>query len=1178
MLTDKKISLFVSLIAMVICTVTFQNCSEGFKSTTLSSSGNGTGGSGGLKAFSLETPPPGTAVSGQVLVSGTCEGTEPVTIGYGDVRDYARIDCVDGQFALEVSFPTSDGTMTLEARQKAPDGQERTSSSQVTKDTVAPVLVDTTASNAIRVSKDNANGQIQCEGDLPIVITGDVEGAPLSANCSNGSHSFSIPLSGGDGSKSVTFTQQDDAGNSNFVTLAFTKDTIAPTVTVGSPAANTEFTGSVVVNGSCESGTVISFSSPLLDNAANVTCTESRYEGTVNFQNTLGAISLTVTATDAAGNSANQTLNLTQVEGLVNVTLSHGFSSMSQQSGTVTIGFSDNVTGLQSSDFTLSNANINNLSGSGATYTLNLSASNEGPFSLQLNESAVTTSAGAENQASAILALDYVSEKTPTTISMQLVDAPATEVITLSENSAPLQLNFSMDVTSGEDTQVAWVVSECFGPRPSNYTEFPFQIRNLLGTRVNVTNRQGGNRNIEPDPMPEILQMDSPMGITIPAGQNNLTVNIQPQALPGFHNGLSCTVDVRRAITSGAYTGESHSLRVESSRSEPQLTMAAAVPVATEGQNFSFSLNLSAPYQFNEEFSLLFKNGPKTIYSMRTIVPGGETSLLVNELIKDDNQYDLSNLTISLIEPGRNGVDDNINLGNLTFNNSTPMPAVSFKVSTITLSESIPTSLSSYFQVVGSSKIPIEFSWQVTDQTAIAGDCSSAGQDYVSKTPIGLTMVVDRNYPRSGAQLTISGRPVIKYTHADRFQNASSLQMEACGDLITNASARQFRVQLNSFTNVASGTLPTVNVVIEDDDSASLKVTRLVGNRFGDVKLSPDDLTISSMDSDNNVIRRFRVNSDRILTRAPLVFTPFDRPGSFAINGTDVFVSGAADRQSFDQQKAVAGFRQFTRSGSTLTQSADNVQQDGYYAGTFKTQGTLIGHMQDASPWWDADRNAFYENGRLTVYEKSGGNWNQTFQVLAPSENEAGRTRSYNFDTDGSRFVISHSRDPAAKVYEKNGDGEWELSATLRGDLTQQSMGLQYGSLVQMDGNFVILETSRSSNRNYFLHRWDGSEWLFEGDLKDIAPTPSDIGSHHTVRWSIRNNHLSVAYYDFEDYYRIFVFRWNGTSWVSEADIQLPQQMFKSVYSNVNNTFLGPAIPFGGNSLLLPGAWVVKYE
>lgn len=163
--------------------------------------------------------------SAHLIFSGDIEGS-PVT-GTGV--------CVDGEFTQAVTLSGLDGNKTVTVTQTDAAGNSGSASVTVIKDTEAPVLaIVTPAANAIFQSGLTLAGT--CEGSGDLVFSGGITPSPytVAGGCSGGAFSRTLTLSSGDGSKTITVSQTDIAGNTGTTSRVFRKDTTPPLVSLTS--------------------------------------------------------------------------------------------------------------------------------------------------------------------------------------------------------------------------------------------------------------------------------------------------------------------------------------------------------------------------------------------------------------------------------------------------------------------------------------------------------------------------------------------------------------------------------------------------------------------------------------------------------------------------------------------------------------------------------------------------------------------------------------------------------------------------------------------------------------------------------------------------------------------------------------------------------------------------------
>jgi hypothetical protein len=201
---------------------------------------------------------------------------------------------------------------------------------------------------------------------------------------------------------------QDGAGNQNTAAtdLTRTADATAPSVTLSSTASD-PVSGSFPVT--------ITFSESVTGFAAGdlslTNATASAFSGTGSVYTVTitpsanGSLMVELpagAATDVAGNanSASNTLSRTVDKTVPAVTLSTSAPDFVTGPFSVSIAFSEGVSGLQLADLALTNATASNLNGAGKSYTVDIAPDQNGMVSVNLPAAAVVDGAGNANSAS----------------------------------------------------------------------------------------------------------------------------------------------------------------------------------------------------------------------------------------------------------------------------------------------------------------------------------------------------------------------------------------------------------------------------------------------------------------------------------------------------------------------------------------------------------------------------------------------------------------------------------------------------------------------------------------------------------------------------------------------------------------------------------------------------------
>jgi hypothetical protein len=157
------------------------------------------------------------------------------------------------------------------------------------------------------VAQLNTKGAIRltgsCADGLKVSIYGDVA-APLEADCVSGRFSSDLVLVSPDGAKNIYVRQTNSQGQAASDQRAFVRDTTAPAVSFSAPAQNASVSSQGGVQGACDSGVPVEIAGSGLQAAVNAACVASAFNAVVVFTNGAGAKQITVSQTDAAGNSS----------------------------------------------------------------------------------------------------------------------------------------------------------------------------------------------------------------------------------------------------------------------------------------------------------------------------------------------------------------------------------------------------------------------------------------------------------------------------------------------------------------------------------------------------------------------------------------------------------------------------------------------------------------------------------------------------------------------------------------------------------------------------------------------------------------------------------------------------------------------------------------------------------
>jgi hypothetical protein len=261
-------------------------------------------------ALTLTSHTSGAFVQGSPTLSGACEtGASTVSItGTGLASSPETTPCSTGVWSKSVTLSAGEGAKSLSATQSDSFSNTTTVNLNLIKDTTAPTLTFSPDPDGT-VAQSSVNVAGTCETGITIAISGSGAGSPATLPCPAGSFSDSITLAGGDGSKSVTYTQTDAAGNAAAVTHSYTL--LSPPAGLSYLSNSASYTKNQVITDNTPSSTggiIATYSvSPSLPAGIVLDTSTGVISGTPTVLS--ASASYTVTATNSSG-STTRTLTL----------------------------------------------------------------------------------------------------------------------------------------------------------------------------------------------------------------------------------------------------------------------------------------------------------------------------------------------------------------------------------------------------------------------------------------------------------------------------------------------------------------------------------------------------------------------------------------------------------------------------------------------------------------------------------------------------------------------------------------------------------------------------------------------------------------------------------------------------------------------------------------------------
>jgi hypothetical protein len=176
-------------------------------------------------ALVLTSPAANSAVKTSVTLIGTCESGLAIAISGAGAAAAVNASCTNGAFSQAVNLSSGDGAKAFSLSQTDAVGNVATVTRSFNRDTTAPAVTiaspaaDTSAATGVTVTG-------ACEGTFTVTASGSGLSAPVSAACASSAYSLNVIFSAGDGTKAVTISQTDAAGNVGSVSRNFVRTTV----------------------------------------------------------------------------------------------------------------------------------------------------------------------------------------------------------------------------------------------------------------------------------------------------------------------------------------------------------------------------------------------------------------------------------------------------------------------------------------------------------------------------------------------------------------------------------------------------------------------------------------------------------------------------------------------------------------------------------------------------------------------------------------------------------------------------------------------------------------------------------------------------------------------------------------------------------------------------------------
>lgn len=336
--------------------------------------------------LTIASPANGTIAASAVTLSGACEAGLTVQFSGTGLATGGSVVCsAGGTYSLNLTLSAGDGVKAVSAREVDAAGNVATATGSYVRDATPPIVAITSpAANSTGQTGLDISGT--CEAGLNVTLAGSGVSPAVVTPCSTqGTFAASVNFSAGSGTKLVTATQIDPAGNRGSDSRSFVSDMTPPSVTITSPVANTYLPGSFTVQGACEVGFPVVVGGSGVATSATVSCNAGTYSATVNVSAGDGSKIVTASQTDSANNTASASKTYLRDTTAPVLTITSPANGTTGQNGVTLVGTCE--TGLTVNFSGTGLAGTSSVICVGGSYSANLTFSNnDGPKTINVSE------------------------------------------------------------------------------------------------------------------------------------------------------------------------------------------------------------------------------------------------------------------------------------------------------------------------------------------------------------------------------------------------------------------------------------------------------------------------------------------------------------------------------------------------------------------------------------------------------------------------------------------------------------------------------------------------------------------------------------------------------------------------------------------------------------------------
>ena len=246
--------------------------------------------------------------------------------------------------------------------------------------------------------------------------------------------------------------------------------------------------------------------------------------------------------------------------------------------------------------------------------------------------------------------------------------------------------------------------------------------------------------------------------------------------------------------------------------------------------------------------------------------------------------------------------------------------------------------------------------------------------------------------------------------------------------------------------------------------------------------------------------------------------------------------------------------------GATALEGLDGYLEDAKIVAEDGAEGDLFGGS--VAIWGDRlvvgshlDDDKGTSSGAAYVYELAGGKWSQVAKLLASNGNEN--------DQFGSAVALSEDWVVVGtKIKERAGEANVGAAYTYRWnglEWVERKLGASdwqaedfFGGALAARGDLVAVGADRHGGQGFhagavYVYEWDGAEWL---ETK-LEASDGAAGAHFGDSVALSENHLVVGAREADSQRgAVYVFDWDGVSWVESARLQAGDGVTKDYFGD----------------------------